>query len=193
MPHTGPDTLDVVSTMYPAPEELDRFLSNELETRPYFMCEYVHAMGNGPGGVEAYWSRIYRHPRLLGGCVWEWCDHGIRTGTGPDGQPQYAYGGDFGETLHDGNFCIDGLVFPDRTPHRGLMEIKQVYRPVRILRKNAGFLLKNWLAFTAAEEMLACRYEITVSGEVREEGGLPLNLPPLGTQYAELPASVPEP
>ena len=192
MPHTGPDTLDVVSTMYPAPEELDRFLSNTLETRPYFMCEYVHAMGNGPGGAEAYWSRIYRHPRLLGGCVWEWCDHGIRTGTGPDGRPQYAYGGDFGETLHDGNFCIDGLVFPDRTPHRGLLEIKQVYRPVRVLRKSSGYLLKNWLAFTAAEEILACRYEITVNGEIRAEGDLPLNLPPLGTQYAELPAFVPE-
>lgn len=193
MPHTGPDTLDVVSTMYPPAEELDRYLMNSLETRPYFMCEYAHAMGNGPGGVEAYWSRIYRHPRLLGGCVWEWCDHGIQTGAGPDGIPQYAYGGDFGETLHDGNFCIDGLVFPDRTPHRGLLEIKQVYRPVRVTRKGGGYLLRNWLAFTAAEEILTCRYEVTVNGRLCSEGDLPLRIPPLGTQYTELPVSADEP
>lgn len=193
MPNTGPDTLDVVSVMYPSVERIERFLQNPHETRPYFMCEYAHAMGNGPGGVEAYWSRIYRHPRLLGGCVWEWCDHGIRTGADPDGHAHYAYGGDFGEVLHDGNFCIDGLVFPDRTPHRGLLEVKQAYRPVRVSRKGRGFLLRNWLAFTAAEELLSCRWEITVNGECRAEGELPLRLPPLGTQYAELPDTAAEP
>ena len=193
MPHTGPDTLDVVSVMYPPPAELDRFLQNTLESRPYFMCEYLHAMGNGPGGAEAYWNRIYRHPRLLGGCVWEWCDHGIQTGSGPDGSPRYAYGGDFGEPLHDGNFCIDGLVFPDRTPHRGLLEIKQVYRPVRVSRKGGGYLFRNWLAFTAAEEVLTCRYEITVNGDPVSDGEIPLHLPPLGTQFVEVPFAAKDP
>jgi hypothetical protein len=141
----------MVSVMYPSPDRMDAFLRNPHETRPYFMCEYAHAMGNGPGGAEAYWQRIYAHPRLMGGCVWEWCDHGIQTGTEPDGTPVYRYGGDFGEENHDGNFCIDGLVFPDRTPHRGLMEIGQIYRPVRVEREGNRFVLRNRLAFTAAE------------------------------------------
>ena len=192
-PDTGPDVLDVVSVMYPPAEALDYFLQDQRETRPYFMCEYAHAMGNGPGGMEAYWRRIVRHPRLLGGCVWEWCDHGIRTGADPNGTPRYAYGGDFGESLNDGNFCIDGLVFPDRTPHRGLFEVKQVYRPVRVSRKGSGYLFRSMLSFTAAEEALICRYEITVSGEVRAEGNVPLCLPALGEQTVELPACQAEP
>ena len=192
VPDSGPDVLDMVSVMYPPVEEIDRFLSDPQEKRPYFMCEYAHAMGNGPGGVEPYWSRICREPRLMGGCVWEWCDHGIQTGTGPDGQPRYAYGGDFGDSPNDGNFCIDGLVFPDRTPHRGLKEIAQVYRPVRVTREGSDWLFRNMLAFTAAEEWLTCRYEITVNGIVREEGDVPLHLPPLGTQPVEVPFSASE-
>ncbi len=189
MPNNSPDTLDVVSTMYPDPDAIDRFLRNPLETRPYFMCEYAHAMGNGPGGVEPYWTRIYREPRLIGGCVWEWCDHGIQTGTDRNGQPQYAYGGDFGEFPNDGNFCIDGLVFPDRIPHRGLKEISQVYRPVRVTREGAGYLFRNCLAFTPAEEVLTCRYELSANGKLLEVGEVPLRLPPLGTQQVNLPSA----
>ena len=187
-PNDSQDTLDVVSTMYPSVESIERFLRNPFETRPYFMCEYAHAMGNGPGGIEPYWQLIYRNPRLIGGCVWEWCDHGIQTGKDPEGQPVYAYGGDFGETLHDGNFCVDGLVFPDRKPHRGLQEIRQIYRPVRVVRQGKDFLLKNWMAFTAAEEWLECRYEISVNGEKVRDGDIPLRLPPLGTQAVTLDA-----
>lgn len=185
MPNNSSDTLPVFSVMYPSMEAIDRYLANRLETRPYFMCEYAHAMGNGPGGLEAYWSRIYREPRMMGGCVWEWCDHGIETGKGPDGRPVYAYGGDFGEDPNDGNFCIDGLVFPDRTPHRGLKELAQVYRPVRVIRDAAGYVFQNMLAFTCAEDVLVCRYEITVNGERRREGEIPLHLPPLGEQHVD--------
>jgi beta-galactosidase len=98
---------------------------------PFLLCEYAHAMGNGPGGLGDYQELFEAHPRLAGGFVWEWIDHGIAR-TADDGTPYYAYGGDFGEQVHDGNFVIDGLVFPDRTPSPGLGEFKKVVEPVRI-------------------------------------------------------------
>ena len=98
---------------------------------PFLLCEYAHAMGNGPGGLRDYQELFEAHPRLAGGFVWEWIDHGIAR-TSADGTPYYAYGGDFGEEVHDGNFVIDGLVFPDRTPSPGLLEFKKVVEPVRI-------------------------------------------------------------
>jgi beta-galactosidase len=98
---------------------------------PFLLCEYAHAMGNGPGGLADYQKLFDAHPRLAGGFVWEWIDHGIAR-TAADGSVYYAYGGDFGEEVHDGNFVIDGLVFPDRTPSPGLIEYKKVIEPVRI-------------------------------------------------------------
>ncbi len=189
VPNDSADTIDVVSRMYPDPKDLMAIISGPGETRPFFMCEYSHAMGNGPGDPERYWSTIYQEPRLMGGCVWEWCDHGILVGERPDGKPVYAYGGQFGEAIHDGNFCIDGLVTPDRKPHRGLVELKQVYRPVRVTADEAPgtFLLKNGLAFMAAEDVLKCRYEITVGGKTRHAGEIELSVPPLGTQTIILP------
>jgi beta-galactosidase len=98
---------------------------------PMMLCEYGHAMGNGPGGLADYQDLFDRHPRLHGGFIWEWIDHGIAQTT-PAGEPYFAYGGDFGEPVHDGNFVIDGLLFPDRTPSPGLLEAKAVFAPVRI-------------------------------------------------------------
>jgi beta-galactosidase len=98
---------------------------------PFVLCEYAHAMGNGPGGLADYQELFDTHPRLAGGFVWEWIDHGIARAAA-DGSGYYAYGGDFGEEVHDGNFVIDGLVFPDRTPSPGLGEYKKVIEPVRI-------------------------------------------------------------
>ncbi|HJZ25248.1 MAG TPA: glycoside hydrolase family 2 TIM barrel-domain containing protein, partial [Streptosporangiaceae bacterium] len=98
---------------------------------PFLLCEYAHAMGNGPGGLRDYQELFEAHPRLAGGFVWEWIDHGIAR-TADDGTPYYAYGGDFGEEVHDGNFVIDGLMFPDRTPSPGLAEFKKVVEPVQI-------------------------------------------------------------
>lgn len=192
MPADNPDTLDMVSTMYPSLEQIDAFLNKAHEHRPYFMCEYSHAMGNGPGDLETYWQKIYAEPRLIGGCVWEWCDHGVQMGITADGKPIYGYGGDFDEPDHDGNFCIDGLVFPDRTPHVGLREVAQVYRPIRVTPgAEAGtFLLRNMLAFTAAQEALCCRFEITDNGTLLSAGDVTLSLPPLGEQRVSLPESV---
>jgi beta-galactosidase len=134
---------DVYSRMYPGYDELAAIgrhgepvtahpgHDEHRRRLPMIMCEYGHAMGNGPGGVAEYQALIERYPRLQGGFIWEWIDHGIAQVT-PDGEPYFAYGGDFSEPVHDGNFVIDGLVFPDRTPSPGLAEIKALFAPVRI-------------------------------------------------------------
>lgn len=115
--------LDIVSRMYASPEWIrDEFLSNREEPRPLVLCEYCHAMGNGPGDLQEYWDLFYSDPRLAGGFVWEWCDHGLENS---------RYGGDYGDMPNDGNFCLDGLVYPDRTPHTGLWELKNVIAPVK--------------------------------------------------------------
>src|SRR5690606_7438343 len=107
----------------------------EKDPRPFFLCEYAHAMGTGPGSLKDYWDIIERYPRLMGGCVWEWADHGIRQRT-EAGVEWFAYGGDFGDHPNDGNFCIDGLVSPDRRPHPGLIEYKYVIQPVRVYARD---------------------------------------------------------
>ena len=144
--HENCSYADVYSRMYVGYSELAA-LGHRQEPRtadprhdahrrglPFLLCEYAHAMGNGPGGLRDYAELFEAHPRLAGGFVWEWIDHGIAR-TAADGIPcslYYAYGGDFGEEVHDGNFVIDGLVFPDRTPSPGLGEYKKVAEPVRI-------------------------------------------------------------
>lgn len=123
--------IDMESRMYASVEYIEEYALNEENKKPLFLCEYSHAMGNGPGDLKDYWDIIYKYPKLMGGCVWEWCDHGIRTSK-DDGEEYYAYGGDFNDMPNDGNFCLDGLVFPDRTPHTGLLELKKVIAPIRI-------------------------------------------------------------
>lgn len=123
--------VDIVSVMYPSVEKLAEEGQRTDDPRPFFMCEYAHAMGNGPGNLKEYWETIYKYPRLIGGCVWEWVDHGIRQHT-PSGEEWFAYGGDFGDEPNDGNFCIDGLNFPDRIPHTGLIEYKKILEPVKV-------------------------------------------------------------
>ena len=130
--------VDVYSRMYAPQEEVELIGRGEedplpdpaLDARrrrmPFILCEYAHAMGNGPGGLADYQALFERYQRCQGGFVWEWIDHGIWNGS------FYAYGGDFGEPLHDGNFVADGLLFPDRTPSPGLLELKKVVEPVRI-------------------------------------------------------------
>lgn len=124
-------TTDIESEMYTSVPKLIEKGQNKARTKmPFFLCEYAHAMGNGPGSLKDYWEAIDRYPRLIGGCIWEWVDHGMLLGK-QDGKPCYAYGGDFGEQPHDGCFCVDALLYPDRTPHVGALEMKQVYAPVR--------------------------------------------------------------
>jgi len=145
---SSPD-VDVYSRMYPTHAEVDAIgrgqepplddpaLDARRRAMPLILCEYAHAMGNGPGGLWEYQELFERHPRCQGGFVWEWIDHGLRAHTA-DGREHFAYGGDFGEPLHDGNFVADGLLFPDRTPSPGLDELKKVVEPVRITADPAG-------------------------------------------------------
>ncbi|MEK8131222.1 glycoside hydrolase family 2 TIM barrel-domain containing protein [Paenibacillus filicis] len=128
---TDTDCLDVESRMYATYGYMEEYGKDNTKTKPLFQCEYSHAMGNGPGDLMDYWNVIYKYPNLMGGCVWEWCDHGVKTET-PDGRSYFAYGGDFGDQPNDGNFCIDGLVSPDRKPHTGLLELKKAIAPVLI-------------------------------------------------------------
>jgi beta-galactosidase len=117
--------VDVYSRMYATHDEVDRI--GQEPGIPFLQCEYAHAMGNGPGGLTEYVALFDKYPRIAGGFVWEWIDHGLRHPA-----HEYAYGGDYGEPLHDGNFVIDGLLFPDRTPSPGLLDVKKAYEPVRV-------------------------------------------------------------
>ena len=122
-------TADVTSRMYAGIDFMKEYAEGNPK-KPLFQCEYCHAMGQGPGLLEAYWQAFQAYPQLMGGCIWEWADHGIVKEE--NGQKYYAYGGDFGEWPHDGCFCVDALTYPDRTPHTGLLEYKHVIRPVRV-------------------------------------------------------------
>ena len=117
--------VDLLSYMYPSIETLKETLSDIKESRPLLLCEYCHAMGNGPGDFQAYWNLIEKDDSFIGGFVWEWADHGIwREGQG------FLYGGDHGETMHDGNFCMDGIITADRKITQKAMEMKKVYEPI---------------------------------------------------------------
>jgi beta-galactosidase len=147
---TDTTCLDVCSRMYPPVSWIENgFLTDLREKRPLILCEYSHAMGNGPGDIKEYWDLIYKNKRLAGGFVWEWADHSILADRA-DGGKYYAYGGDFGDTPNDGNFCIDGLVYPDRRPHTGLLELKNVLSPIRAHAydvKKGKIVLRNMYDF----------------------------------------------
>ncbi|WP_407408315.1 beta-galactosidase subunit alpha [Peribacillus sp.] len=129
-PSRDPIASDVHTTMYTPVEVMDELGKRNDLTKPHILCEYAHAMGNGPGGFKEYWDTFYKYRRLQGGFVWEWIDHGIRQ-VNDKGEEYFAYGGDFGETPHDSNFVIDGLIRPDRTPSPALIEYKKVIEPVK--------------------------------------------------------------
>ncbi len=183
---TSTDVLDMVSQMYTSPQGMVEFLSKD--TRPFLLCEYCHAMGNGPGDLEAYRNVIYSNDRFVGGLVWEWCDHAIPQGKTADGKVKYGYGGDFGERHNDGNFCMDGLCYPDRRPHTGLLELKQVYRPVRVSAGEAPgtYTIQSFLAFANAGELLDGSYEITVEGNLTKQGSFSFSVEPLGKTQLQI-------
>lgn len=178
---TSDEIFDVVSEMYTPTEEMKKFLDNKEEKRPFMLCEYCHAMGNGPGDLEEYHKVFYSNPRFCGGFVWEWSDHACVLGKTEDGKIKYGYGGDFGEKHNDGNFCMDALTYPDRTPHTGLLELKQVYRPIRVKRGKASdsFIFESLLEFENAGELLDCRYEITDETGVVSENTAEFSVNPM--------------
>ena len=143
------------------------------------MCEYGHAMGLGPGSFEEYWDAIYAHKRLIGGCVWEWVDHGMEVLT-EDGEMYYAYGGDFGDAPNDSNFCVDALNYPDRTPHTGLLSLKKAIEPAKFfLNEDGSVTVRNTLGFVSLDQF-NCVYRVMVDGEIVESGKVDLSGVPAG-------------
>jgi len=132
--YKGPENapcIDIVSVMYPSVDKIIEMAQTPGETRPLIMCEYAHSMGNSTGNLKEYWEAIETYKRLQGGFIWDWVDQGIRRVT-DEGEEWFAYGGDFGEEPNDGNFCINGLVFPDRKIQPALWEYKKVLEPVKV-------------------------------------------------------------
>ena len=155
--------LDVYSRMYPALSEIREYLDKD-GSKPFLLVEYCHSMGNGPGDFEDYFQMIQNNDKLCGGFVWEWCDHAIAHGIAENGKTIYAYGGDHGEEIHDGNFCMDGLVYPDRTVHTGLLEYKNVYRPARVISYDKGsgrLVFHNYMDFDDLKDYAKISYELT--------------------------------
>lgn len=187
--------LDVYSRMYPALSEIQEYLDKD-GSKPFLLVEYCHSMGNGPGDFEDYFQMIQDNDKMCGGFVWEWCDHAIAHGTAENGKTIYAYGGDHGEEIHDGNFCMDGLVYPDRTVHTGLSEYKNVYRPARVIsynKESGELVLHNYMDFDDLKDYVKISYELTQDGLVISKGILPeFSVAPHGEGKTNLKINVPE-
>lgn len=172
---------DVISEMYQIPALLEKIgehkLGKRYKNKPHFLCEYCHAMGVGPGSLEDYWKLIYTYDNLTGGCIWEWADHSVYH---ENGKYKYTYGGDHGERIHDGNFCVDGLFYPDRIPHTGAYEMKNVYRPVRCTKAGENtYSFRNTRAFTDSSD-IRISYMLLENGAAVDEGVIDTVVPPLG-------------
>ena len=187
--------LDVYSRMYPALSEIQEYLDKD-GSKPFLLIEYCHSMGNGPGDFEDYFQMIQDNDKMCGGFVWEWCDHAIAHGTAENGKTIYAYGGDHGEEIHDGNFCMDGLVYPDRTVHTGLLEYKNVYRPARVIsydKESGELVLHNYMDFDDLKDYVKISYELTQDGLVISKGKLPeVSAAPHSEGKINLKINVPE-
>ncbi|KAJ2998733.1 hypothetical protein NUW58_g226 [Xylaria curta] len=126
-------TVDLYSRMYPPVEEMIEFANDKSKTKPLILCEYVHAMGNGPGNIKEYVDTFYTYEVLQGGFVWEWANHGLLRKDAETGEEFYGYGGDFGDIPNDSNFVMDGVLFSDHTPTPGLIEYKKAIEPVKVV------------------------------------------------------------
>lgn len=190
--HTKRFAYDVISEMYPEQDKVAKIGDKSIKDKryrekPYFMCEYVHAMGVGPGAVEEYWESIYTHDNLMGGCVWEWADHAVFHDGNDKYKYQYTYGGDHGEEKHDSNFCVDGMLYPDKTPHTGAYVIKAVYRPVRSKHISGKcFEFTNTNRFKNSKYLKVIWTQLVNGVEVKS-GELSLDIAPMQTKTYEIP------
>ena len=179
---------DVESYMYPELSWMREYCEDENQKRPYFLCEYCHAMGNGPGDLREYWELFYKYDNLFGGCIWEMTDHGAILG-GTTEKPELGYGGSFGDPIHSGNFCMDGLVYPDRRLHTGMLEAKEVQKPYRITAKNAAkgrFVLENLRNFTSLDD-ITLLWTLEVDGKVVKSGTYLPSTAPESSEDVTLP------
>ena len=179
---------DVASEMYTSIPELKKLAMGEhrarhsfvdgkdlFATRPFFLCEYAHAMGVGPGNLKEYWDVIYDNDFMMGGCIWEWADHTVLH-ENDKYKYRYTYGGDHGEPQHDGHFCVDGLFYSDRRPHTGALEMKAVYRPVICKFANGKLTFTNTNRFRSTEYIDFC-WEILQDGMVIDSGEFLKDIP----------------
>lgn len=179
------DGADVYSRMYLSPAELVKAVKNKDIKRPVFLCEFSHAMGNGPGDVYQYAEVFNKYPKAIGGCIWEWADHTVLDEHGV-GQ----YGGDFaGELTHDSNFCCDGLVFYDRSFKAGSYEAKTAYQPIRTNLTGRNLIIYNLYSFTNLSERIF-KYEICIDGKTVTKKEVKLDIPPLSSKSIEIIADV---
>ena len=173
------DTTDIYSLMYPEISVLSEYANDETRVQPFFLCEYAHAMGNGPGALKDYWDVIYKYPKLIGGCIWEWVDHTyIENGV-------QKYGGDFGELNHDKNFCSDGLIFSDKTLKAGSFNAKAVYQYIKTEVSKNTLRIKNLYDFTNLNEY-KLKYQILKDEDIVFEKETVLDLEPKETAEIEL-------
>ena len=184
---------DFTSRMYMEPEKLEEY-GRSGNPRPLFLCEYCHSMGLGPGDVADYWEVFYRYPNLIGGAVWEWCDHSVRQ-YDKNGRPFFVYGGYFGEYPHDDNFCADGLVSPDRVPSSGLLEVKKACQPVTVEAvdlENRRLRLINRYSFSDLSH-LALLWKVTRNGvQVAAGECFELDVPPGESRELVLDYEIPD-
>ena len=188
----GHDITDVVVPMYPDISAIISYAKSKKADRPLIMCEYSHAMGNSNGTLSEYWQAIHSLPALQGGFIWEMWDHGLDQRL-EDGSIRSAYGGDFGEAKHDGNFCCDGMFFPDRSPKPALSEFKYIASPIEIKAKNfksGRFEIFNKNFFVNLSDY-KLKYEVTVNGKASSSGEVKLGLvKPRQSKPFTLPAQV---
>ena len=186
----NPAAVEVCSNMYPSVEFVETEGKNTSEKRPYFLCEYSHAMGNGPGDLADYWEVFYKYPRLIGGCVWEWCDHAFIM-KDEKGAEYYGYGGDSGEFQHDANFCSDGLVFPDREYSTGAYELKHIYQNAAFKLKRNAVSITNRFSFTNLNKY-SLVWQLVVDTAVAQSGRMTIDLEPGETTEIKLPFKLPK-
>jgi beta-galactosidase len=172
---------DIVCPMYPGINSMKRYAADDSKTRPYIMCEYSHAMGNSNGNFQEYYDVIRSSPKMQGGFIWDWVDQGMLTKTA-DGRPFYAYGGDLGgyALQNDENFCANGLVAADRTPHPGLFEVKKVYSKIQFKPKDASkglITVENLFDFTNLDQY-NFKWELMRNGEKVKDGTFAVTLAP---------------
>ncbi len=178
---------DVISQMYTFPQICEKIakgsgLPKKYYAKPFYLCEYAHAMGVGAGELERYVKCFYSSENMLGGCIWEFADHAIYH---EDGAYEYTYGGDHGEFKHDGNFCVDGLFYPDRTPHSGAYQMKACYRPVRASRiNNNTYKFFNHRYFENA--VMTVKYAVLEDGNAISSGSFDIDIAPQSEQQFEL-------
>ena len=180
------DVTDIESRMYPNPTWCDNYCKNPERDEPLFLCEYSHAMGNGPGDLRDYWEVIERNDNFFGGCVWEFIDHSVAIGD-KYGDPSFTYGGDFGDHPNDGNFCVDGLVYPDRRVHTGLEELKQAIMPVAVREVKPGTVTIKSRRYFKSLSDISMAWTVKVDGKAVKSGVHPnLDIAPEAEEVFEI-------